>query len=131
MNTILRSALLASVAAASVVSVATAADAPPAPSRSTRTPVQSSTTRQSDRDRYAVLTEQNIIAQLRNLATHPSVAKRLADGRVTLHGWFYRIHSGEIAVYDRTNGMFRSLDPQPPVRAVPAHAGYRSQGDAA
>lgn len=63
MNTILRSALLASVAAASVVSVATAADAPPAPSKSTRTPVQSSTTRQSDRDRYAVLTEQNIFVK--------------------------------------------------------------------
>ena len=63
MNTILRSALLAAVAAASVVSVATAADAPPAPSRSTRTPAPSATTRQSDRDRYAVLTEQNIFVK--------------------------------------------------------------------
>jgi carbonic anhydrase len=78
-----------------------------------------------------VLTEQNIITQLRNLATHPSVADRLAGGRVTLHGWFYQIHSGEIAVYDRSTGVFRSLDPQPPACKAAPQRSYVSQGDAA
>jgi len=85
----------------------------------------------SDEVLLRVLTEQNIIAQLHNLATHPSVAKRLADGHVTLHGWFYQIHSGEIAVYDRETGMFRSLDPQPPARNAMREPSYLTQGDAA
>ena len=38
----------------------------------------------------------NVLAQLANLATHPSVARALADGRVTLHGWVYSIPTGAV-----------------------------------
>jgi carbonic anhydrase len=42
------------------------------------------------------LVRQNVLAQLANLATHPSVAKALAEGRTTLHGWVYDIPTGRV-----------------------------------
>src|SRR3954451_222702 len=40
------------------------------------------------------LTERNVLRQLDNLRTHPSVAARLADGDLGLHGWVYHIGEG-------------------------------------
>ncbi|MFJ9844173.1 carbonic anhydrase [Kitasatospora sp. NPDC101155] len=42
------------------------------------------------------LVRQNVLAQLANLATHPSVAKALAEGKTTLHGWVYDIPTGRV-----------------------------------
>ncbi|MEV7189929.1 carbonic anhydrase [Kitasatospora sp. NPDC093102] len=42
------------------------------------------------------LVRQNVLAQLANLATHPSVAKALAEGRTALHGWVYDIPTGRV-----------------------------------
>ncbi|KUL63339.1 carbonic anhydrase [Streptomyces sp. NRRL S-1521] len=42
------------------------------------------------------LVRQNVLAQLANLATHPSVARALAQGKVTLHGWVFDIPTGRV-----------------------------------
>ncbi|MDT0467239.1 carbonic anhydrase [Streptomyces gibsoniae] len=42
------------------------------------------------------LVRQNVLAQLANLATHPSVARALAEGKVALHGWIYDIPTGRV-----------------------------------
>jgi carbonic anhydrase len=52
------------------------------------------------------LSEKNVAAQLRNLRTHPSVAARLNEGDLALHGWVYHIGSGEVTVYDEETGKF-------------------------
>jgi carbonic anhydrase len=57
-------------------------------------------------ERLLSLSEKNVVTQLRNLATHPSVAARLADGSLTLHGWVYHIGSGAVTVYEEQNGAF-------------------------
>ncbi|TSB31742.1 carbonic anhydrase [Streptomyces sp. NBC_01525] len=44
----------------------------------------------------AALVWANVSAQLRNLATHPSVARALAERRLTLHGWVFDIASGTV-----------------------------------
>jgi len=44
----------------------------------------------------AALVRQNVLAQLANLVTHPSVARALAEGTLTLHGWVYDIATGDI-----------------------------------
>ncbi len=44
--------------------------------------------------------EANVVVQLSNLRTHPSVAKALAAGSLTLHGWVYDIASGQVQAYD-------------------------------
>ena len=46
------------------------------------------------------LVEQNVLLQLGHLRTHPAVAARLADGRLTLQGWVYDIRHGIIHVLD-------------------------------
>ncbi|MFE6531339.1 carbonic anhydrase [Streptomyces rochei] len=42
------------------------------------------------------LVRQNVLAQLANLATHPSVAKASAQGKVTVHGWVFDIPTGRV-----------------------------------
>ncbi|MFD7163085.1 carbonic anhydrase [Streptomyces violascens] len=42
----------------------------------------------------------NVRAQLANLATHPSVARALAEHRLTLHGWVYDIPTGTVEELD-------------------------------
>lgn len=46
------------------------------------------------------LAQQNALAQISNLRTHPSVAAREASGKLTLHAWFYEIDTGRVLVYD-------------------------------
>jgi carbonic anhydrase len=52
------------------------------------------------------LTEHNVVAQLKNLRTHPTVAARLEQGSLALHGWVYDIGEGTVTAYDPENGRF-------------------------
>jgi carbonic anhydrase len=54
-------------------------------------------------------TEQNVVAQLHNLATHPTVAKRLLEGDLSLHGWIYDIGAGTVTAYDEASRAFLPL----------------------
>jgi carbonic anhydrase len=58
------------------------------------------------------LAEQNVIAQLKNLRTHPTVAARLEQGDLSLHGWLYHIGSGTVTVYDAQAASFREASPR-------------------
>jgi carbonic anhydrase len=42
------------------------------------------------------MVEENVIAQLNNIKTHPCVAVGLRNNALRLHGWVYDIESGEI-----------------------------------
>jgi len=57
------------------------------------------------------LTEQNVVRQLENLRTHPSVASRLANDDLGLHGWVYHIGPGKVTAYDDESQTF--LTPPP------------------
>ena len=56
------------------------------------------------------LVEQNVRTQLGHLRTHPSVAARLAQGTLNLHGWVYGIGSGSIATLDDSTGKMVELE---------------------
>ena len=47
--------------------------------------------------------------QLENLRTLPAVAFRLAQGDLHLHGWVYKIETGEVFAYDWASGQFVPL----------------------
>jgi carbonic anhydrase len=51
----------------------------------------------------------NVVAQLLNLKAQPAVAKALAQGAVSVHGWYYDILSGRIERYDEANRCFAPL----------------------
>ncbi|MDH6114987.1 carbonic anhydrase [Kitasatospora sp. MAP12-15] len=57
----------------------------------------------------AALVRENVLDQLANLRTHPSVARALATRRLTLHGWVYDIGSGAVAELDAASGRFAEL----------------------
>jgi carbonic anhydrase len=52
------------------------------------------------------LTEANVLLQMNHLRTHPSVAGKMAQGTLTIHGWVYEIGSGIIRIYDDSANRF-------------------------
>lgn len=63
----------------------------------------------SDREGGPLLTttvEENVLVQLENLRTHPAVAVGLARGKLKIHGWVYKIETGEVFAYDVARGQF-------------------------
>lgn len=54
----------------------------------------------------ASLIRGNVVAQLLNLKAQPAVARAAAEGRLTVHGWYYDILSGRIEQYDEAMGRF-------------------------
>jgi carbonic anhydrase len=65
------------------------------------------------------LVHENVIAQLTNLTTHPSVALALAQRRLDLHGWVYDIKTGAVDALDGATRRFVSLADHPDVCATP------------
>lgn len=53
--------------------------------------------------------EENVLVQLENLRTHPAVAVRLAKGDLQLHGWVYKIETGEVFNYDPEEEQFMPI----------------------
>ncbi|MBK0034841.1 carbonic anhydrase [Erwinia sp. S43] len=68
--------------------------------------------------KVASMVRENVIAQLANIQTHPSVRLALEEGRVTLHGWIYDIESGRIDAFDSRSGTFMPLADNPDIQAV-------------
>ncbi|MFE9814456.1 carbonic anhydrase [Streptomyces sp. NPDC005773] len=54
----------------------------------------------ADAQKVEDLVRQNVLAQLANLATHPSVARALGTRSVTLRGWVYDIPTGTVDELD-------------------------------
>jgi len=53
--------------------------------------------------------EENVLVQLENLRTLPAVASRLVRGDIHLHGWVYKIETGEVFAFDSAHGQFVPL----------------------
>ena len=60
----------------------------------------------SDPEFLLALTERNVVEQLKNLHTHPSVAARLEQGSLKLHGWVYHIGKGIVTTYSSPRERF-------------------------
>jgi carbonic anhydrase len=80
------------------------------------------TTRRIVRDNYADLegerlltatVEENVLVQLENLRTLPSVASRLVRGDLHLHGWVYKIETGDVFAYELEKEQFVPLAQYP------------------
>ena len=44
--------------------------------------------------------EENVLTQIENLRTYPSIHSKLHKGEIELHAWMYHIETGEILEYD-------------------------------
>ena len=63
----------------------------------------------SHAEKLRYLTEYNVLTQLENLKTHPSVEARLARGELEIQGWIYSIGDGSVRVADEATGLFGPL----------------------
>jgi carbonic anhydrase len=75
-------------------------------------------TRHIIREKYSHLSElplltataqENVLVQIESLRTHPSVAAALSKGELKLHGWMYKIETGEVFAFDPVKGQFVPL----------------------
>ena len=73
---------------------------------------------ESERPAIARRAEQAaVLASLRHLATYPFVAERVADGHLSLHGWYFHFGWGLLQAASGPDGPFRQVDrgvPPPP-----------------
>jgi carbonic anhydrase len=53
------------------------------------------------------LAQLNVRVQLGALREYPAARRRLADGRLRLHGWYYEVHTGELWELDEDDNSFR------------------------
>jgi len=62
-----------------------------------------------DGDLLNVTIQENVLVQLENLRSHPTVAAGLARGVLKLHAWVYKIETGQVFAYDPEPGQFVQL----------------------
>jgi carbonic anhydrase len=55
----------------------------------------------------------NVVAQLTNIRTHPTVALALEQAKVALHDWVYDIETGDINALDGAKNEFVNLTRHP------------------
>jgi carbonic anhydrase len=67
-----------------------------------------------DEELLNVTIQENVLVQLENLRTHPSVAAGLAAGSLKLHGWVYKIETGEVFAFHPERGQFLPVTEVPP-----------------
>jgi carbonic anhydrase len=69
--------------------------------------------------------EENVIAQVEGLRTHPCVRVRLARGDLALYAWVYKIETGEVFQYEGEHGQFMPILSTGPSSAVSFQSAYR------
>ena len=80
------------------------------------------------RDKNARLTltvEENVLVQIENIRTHPSVAAALARSALKLHAWVYKFETGEVFAFDPSQSQYVPLDQ---VRGTPVSIGANMRG---
>lgn len=60
--------------------------------------------------RLTLAVEENVLVQLENLRTHPSIAAALGRNALKLHGWVYKFETGQVFSYDPTAHAFLPLE---------------------
>jgi len=60
-------------------------------------------------ERLTLTVEENVLVQLENLRTHPSVAAALGRDQLKLHGWVYEFETGQVFAFDPVKSQFVPL----------------------
>ncbi|MCA9606992.1 MAG: carbonic anhydrase, partial [Myxococcales bacterium] len=63
----------------------------------------------SPEKQHKVAVEENVLVQIENLRTLPVVASALVRGDLRVHGWVYKIETGEVFGYDNASGQFEKI----------------------
>lgn len=64
---------------------------------------------QTEATRIRAAEEENVLFSIERLHAYDSVAKRLADGSLRLHAWFFKIDTAELFAYDPDQRQFQLI----------------------
>ncbi|MFE3328801.1 carbonic anhydrase [Streptomyces sp. NPDC059176] len=53
--------------------------------------------------------QNHVLTQLLRLRSYPCVARRLSDGRLNLHAWYYEVHTGSVLAHHADTDAFEAL----------------------
>ncbi|MGW2519064.1 carbonic anhydrase [Streptomyces sp. NPDC001617] len=53
--------------------------------------------------------QSHVLTQLLRLRSYPYIDKKLKDGQLTLHAWFYEVHTGAVLAHDPAADAFKGL----------------------
>ena len=75
--------------------------------------------------RVTATVEENVLVQLENLRTHPSVAAALGRQGLKLHAWVYKFETGQVFGYEPKTGQYVPIEqatgePQAVTETLPA-----------
>lgn len=65
------------------------------------------------------LVHENVLVQLDNMLTHPTVAKAIKAKQLRVHGWVYDMSGGTVETYDANAGAFVPIGSAPFASATP------------
>ncbi|NJO39543.1 MAG: carbonic anhydrase [Cyanobacteria bacterium CRU_2_1] len=60
----------------------------------------------SDKELLEIAVAENVITQIENLKTYPSVHSKLYQGKLHIYAWIYYIETGEVMAYDPVNHVY-------------------------
>jgi len=60
--------------------------------------------------RLKAAVEENVLVQLENLRTHPTVAAALGRNALNLHGWVYKFETGQVFGYHAESSQFTPIE---------------------
>jgi len=63
----------------------------------------------TDGERIRAAEEENVLFSIERLHAYPSVARKLQDGSLRLHAWFFKIASAELFAYDPEQRQFQPI----------------------
>ncbi|WP_052236414.1 carbonic anhydrase [Candidatus Protochlamydia amoebophila] len=63
----------------------------------------------SEKDLYTVAEQISVVYQLAHLMTFPAIKKKVDEKTLDLHGWYYKIETGEVSYYDPETFVFKPL----------------------
>lgn len=55
----------------------------------------------------------SILKSLENLMSYPWISRRVKDGKLALHGWYFDMENGTLMQYDSDAGEFREIESHP------------------
>lgn len=60
-------------------------------------------------DLYPIAEQMSVIYQLKHLMTFPFIKKRVDEGKLQLHGWYFKIETGGLYYYDNEAYRFKPI----------------------
>ena len=67
---------------------------------------------ETEDERLRAAEQENVLFSLERLQTYPGVARKLEEGKIRLHAWFFKIATGELFAYDSETRQFVLMQPK-------------------